>query len=108
MSGATRSLPVDALDKDIYNSGRDVTGEWGGDETAEVGFGIGGGEEGEDLDVCREGTALSRAGEGEDGGAQLGEVVRGERAPEVEHCEGRQCTQRVDLQRLCDYVVRMV
>ncbi len=67
MSGATRSLPVDALDKDIYNSGRDATGKWGGDETAEVGFGIGRGEKGEDLDVCGEGTVLGRVGEGEDG-----------------------------------------
>jgi hypothetical protein len=58
MSGATRSLPVDALDKDIYNSGRDATREWGVDKTAKVGFCIGRGEEGEDLNVCGEGTAL--------------------------------------------------
>jgi len=51
MSWATRSLPIDAFDKDIYNSGRDATGEWGADETAEVGFRIGIGEKGKDLDV---------------------------------------------------------
>jgi len=58
MSGATRPVPVDAFDKDIYNSGRDATGDWGGNETAEVGFGVGRREEGKDLDVGGEGTAL--------------------------------------------------
>jgi len=58
MSRATQSLPIDAFDKDIYNSGCDATGEWGDDETAEVGVSIGRGEEGKDLDVGGEGTAL--------------------------------------------------
>jgi len=51
MTRATRSLPIDAFDKDIYNSGGDATGEWGTDETTEVGFSIGRGEKGKDLDV---------------------------------------------------------
>jgi len=58
VSGATWSLPVDAFDKDIHDSGRDAIGEWGEEETAEVGFGIGRGEEGEDLDVGGEGAVL--------------------------------------------------
>lgn len=58
MSGATWSLPIDAFDKDIYNLGHDATGEWGDDETVEVGFSIRRGEEGKDLDVGGEGTAL--------------------------------------------------
>ena len=58
MSGVTRPVPGDVFDKDIYNSGRDATRDWGGDETAEVGFGVRGGEEGKDLDVGGEGLML--------------------------------------------------
>ena len=57
-SGATWSMPVDALDKDIYDSGRDAIGELGGDKTAEVGSLIGRGEERQYLDVGGEGTVL--------------------------------------------------
>jgi len=58
MSRATRTVPVDAFDKDIHNSGRDAMGDWGDDETTKVGFGVRRREEGKDLDVGGEGTAL--------------------------------------------------
>jgi len=90
-------MPVDALDKDIYDSGRDAIGELGGDKTAEVGSLIGRGEERQYLDVGGEGTVLGWVGECEDGGRQSGEVVRGEGGPEIEYCKRRQCSQRVDL-----------
>jgi hypothetical protein len=42
----------------LYSMHTKLNGNWGGDETAEVGFGVGRGEEGKDLDVGGEGTAL--------------------------------------------------